>query len=224
NYFHRTPVFATPVADSSVASDGRSRPSVPVARGQFFPASRLRKSGSIVRGVSVGSNQNLQVDSGLRLQISGKLTKDVEVVASLTDQNTPIQPEGNTQTLREIDKVFVQVKSPKLLATLGDYTLNLAGGRFTSYERKLEGVMAQGDFDRLAFKVSAAVSRGQFQTNQFLGQEGKQGPYQLTAENGNINILVLAGTEKVWIDGERMTRGENRDYTIEYGNVEMVPA
>ncbi len=218
DYFHRVPVLVAPAADSAVAGDGRGGRVVPVVRGQLFPASRLRKSGSIVRGVSVGSNQNLQVDSGLRLQISGKLTRDVEVVASLTDQNTPIQPEGNTQTLQEIDKVFVQVKSPKLLATLGDFTLNLAGGRFTSYERKLEGVMAQGNFDRAAFKVSAAVSRGQFQTNQFLGQEGNQGPYQLTGANGNINILVLAGTEKVWIDGERMTRGENHDYTIEYGN------
>ena len=31
--------------------------------------------------------------------------EDVEVVAALTDQSTPLQPEGTTQNLQEIDKL-----------------------------------------------------------------------------------------------------------------------
>ncbi len=218
SYAHRQSVRAKSAA-AKIGSERAAefqRNSNPVRR--VLPSSRLKQSGSIVRGVSVGSNQNLQVDSGLRLQVSGHLSENVEVIASLTDQNTPIQPEGNTQTLQEIDKVFVQVKGPKMKATLGDYTLNLTGGQFTNYQRKLEGVMAEGNFERGDFKMSAAVSRGKFVSNRFSGREGNQGPYQLTGENGNINIIVLAGTEKIWIDGELLTRGENHDYIIEYGN------
>ena len=180
--------------------------------------SQLRKSGSIIRGISVGSNQNLQVDSGLRIQISGQLADNVEVVASLTDQNTPIQPEGNTQTLQEIDKVFVKIKGPNLQATLGDYNLDLQGGEFTRYSRKLEGIMGRVDFRNYSVILSGAVSRGQFTTNEFLGQEGNQGPYQLQGANGQINIIILAGTERVWVDGEQVARGENHDYVIDYGN------
>jgi len=219
-YFHRRRVLAEPApAAASSSSDGglSAIPKPRPAPGEFLP-SNLRKSGSIVRGVSVGSNQNLSVDSGLRMQISGQLAKDVEVVASLTDQDTPIQPEGNTQTLQEIDKVFIQVKSPNVEATLGDYNFKLEGAEFTRYDRKLEGVKGVVTFPNTELKASAAVSRGQFRTNEFLGQEGNQGPYQLTGENGNINILVLAGTERVWVDGEKMARGENLDYVIEYGN------
>lgn len=214
SYSHRTMVYAQPDSTADKPSQNAD-PRQIRKRGQ---GAKLKKSGSIVRGISVGSNQSLSVDSGLRLEVSGRLTKDIEIIASLTDQNTPIQPEGNTQTLQEIDKVFMQVKSPNLTATLGDYTLKMSGGQFTNYQRKLEGIMAEGNFSQADFKASIAVSRGQFITNEFQGAEGNQGPYQLTGKNGNINILTLAGTERVWLDGEQLTRGINNDYVIEYGN------
>lgn len=221
SYAHRQPIHAktdsaAPAGNSSgqrVSASPQPAPGSP----DFLPTG-LRKSGSIIRGVSVGSNQGLQVNSGLRLQIEGKLAQNIDVVASLTDQDTPIQPEGNTQTLNEIDKVFIQITGSNLQATLGDFNIDLTGTELMRYNRKLEGVLAQGNLGRSSVKVSAAVSRGQFTTNEFQGQEGNQGPYQLTGENGNVNILVLAGTEKVWVDGELMTRGENHDYVIEYGN------
>lgn len=221
DYFHREVVFVKPKdksGNSSNASEiSRPKPKHQASSQDVF-GSQLRKSGSIIRGISVGTDQNLQVDSGLRMQVSGRLTKDVEVVASLTDQNTPIQPEGNTQTLQEIDKVFVQIKGPNLQATIGDYDLSLEGGEFTRYNRKLEGIMGHAGFKNTSVTISGAVSRGQFTTNEFLGQEGNQGPYQLQGRNGQINIIVLAGTEKVWVDGELMTRGEIHDYVIDYGN------
>ena len=180
--------------------------------------SELQKSGSIVRGISVGNNQGLKLDSGLRMQISGKIADQVEVIAALTDQNTPIQPEGNTQSLQEIDKVYVQVKGEHFDATLGDYFLEFQDGEFGRYDRKLQGAMTTLRFGHSEATFSGAISRGQFTTNQFEGTEGNQGPYQLTGAQGQINIIVIAGTEKVWIDGEPMTRGENNDYVIEYGN------
>ena len=220
NYFHRQVVHAPASPDTSAnhsqASPIKSPQPKPAPSEGF--ASDLRKSGSLTRGITVGSNQGLQVDSGLRMQISGRLTEKVEVVASLTDQNTPIQPEGNTQTLQEIDKVFVQIKAPNTQATLGDYNLSFDGTEFTRYSRKLQGAMAQAEFQNLSVTLSGAVSRGRFATNEFLGQEGNQGPYQLRGSEGQISIIVLAGTERVWVDGQLMSRGENNDYVIEYGN------
>jgi hypothetical protein len=186
----------------------------------------LSKSGSLTRGVSLGTDQGLKVDSGLRLQLSGKLSDKTEVIASLTDQNTPIQPEGNTQTLNEIDKVFVQIKSERLSATLGDFQIDYGGSEFTRYSRKLQGAKfavgnsaAAGETpSNFQLQLSAAVSSGKFTTNQFNGVEGRQGPYQLQGDRGQIDILILAGTERVWIDGQLMTRGENNDYVIEYSN------
>ncbi|MDQ7064271.1 MAG: hypothetical protein Q9P90_08485 [candidate division KSB1 bacterium] len=208
--------------DSQAASSGaqlatRIQPQGRDRQEQAFGA-QLRKSGSLVRGVSIGTGQGLKVDSGLRLQISGKISDDVEVIAALTDQNLPIQPEGNTQTLQEIDKVFIRLKGRQFGATLGDYELQFSGTEFARYQRKLQGAMATLARGNSRVAVFGAVSKGKFRTQQFMGVEGKQGPYQLTGDRGQIDIIVLAGTERVWVDGELMVRGENNDYVIEYAN------
>ncbi|MCG8603613.1 hypothetical protein MJD09_01255, partial [bacterium] len=219
-HFRRQPVVQT-TSERNPKTNGHQIS--PPARKVVAPSrptfgANLRKSGSLIRGITVGSDQDLQVDSGLRMQISGRLAENVDVVASLTDRNTPLQPEGNTQTLQEIDKVFVQLTGPNFSATLGDYNFDLSGTEFTRYNRKLQGAMGTAEFQNTKVTVSGAVSRGRFKTSEFLGREGNQGPYQLTGDSGQINIIVLAGTERVWLDGELMTRGENHDYVIEYGN------
>ncbi len=185
----------------------------------------LQKSGSIVRGFTVGSNRDFSLNSGLRLQLAGKIASDIEVVAALTDENTPIQPEGTTQTLQEFDKVFVELRSTDATATLGDFDLELSGTEFARLNRKLQGAKATASY-RLGFAegtatASAATTRGKFNTNQFQGLEAVQGPYRLTGRNNERQIIVIAGTERVYVNGELQTRGETNDYTIDYSTGEV---
>ncbi len=192
----------------------------------IFSGTELRRSGSLVRGITLGSNQDLNVTSGLRLQLEGRVAPGVEIAAALTDENTPIQPEGNTQTLQEFDRVFIEVRSQNAKATVGDFNLSLAGTEFANLERRLQG----GKLD-LAFQLENgtatsgtlgfANARGRFNVNQFNGRDGVQGPYRLTGTNGEPFIIVLAGTERVYVDGEQMVRGQNNDYVIEYATGEI---
>ncbi len=184
-------------------------------------AAQLTKSGSITRGVTVGSNRGLKVNSALNINVSGKVGDNVEVVAALTDQSTPIQPEGTTQNLQEIDKVFIQIKSPNLAVTMGDFNIQYGETQFARYNRKLQGAMGEANYSSFKARVSAAVSRGKYFSMQFMGREGNQGPYQLKGDRGQIDIIVLAGTERVFIDGELMIRGETNDYIIDYSSAQI---
>ena len=179
--------------------------------------SNLQKSGSISRGFEIGTNQDLSLNSGLNLQLSGNITPQVGIVAALTDESTPIQPEGNTQTLREVDKVFVKINSPYLGGTLGDFNLEYLNSRYGNVKRKLQGITVENPYRSSLQQITYGTSRGTFHTNKFLGEEGKQGPYQLTDKNGSRDIILLAGTERVYMDGEEQVRGENNDYVIDYG-------
>lgn len=186
----------------------------------------LQKSGSIARGFSVGSNRDLSLTSGFRMQLAGKLSPDINIVAALTDENTPIQPEGNTQTLQEFDKVFVEITSPSVTTTLGDFNLIMEGTEFARLSRKLQGAKAGSTLmigatsDTLL--VSGSITRGKFSTSQFNGIDGVQGPYRLVGRNNERSIIIIAGTEKVYVNGELMTRGEANDYVIDYANAEII--
>ena len=183
--------------------------------------SNIQKSGTLVRGFTVGTNQDFSLNSGLRLQLSGRLSDDIEVVAALTDENTPIQPEGNTERLDELDKVFIQIKHPNASGTFGDYQLQRKQGEFGIIDRKLQGLLGEFNFKNNNGYLAVASSRGKFTTNNFNGIDGVQGPYILSGINSERDIIVLAGTEKVYLDGIEMKRGEGNDYTIDYSNAQI---
>ena len=137
---------------------------------------------------------------------------------ALTDENTPIQPEGNTERLDELDKVFIQIKHKNASGTFGDYELNRKQGEFGYISRKLQGLMGEFNFENENGYVAIASSRGKFNTNNFNGQDGVQGPYLLSGINNEKDIIIIAGSEKVYVDGVEMKRGERNDYIIEYSN------
>jgi hypothetical protein len=213
SYFHPLQTLRP----DQIAQADTLKPATTPATASMFDTGSLRKSGTLVRGITIGSDRDLSVESGLNLQVEGRLGRDLDVLALLSDQNTPLQPEGNTATLQEIDKVLIQLQSTHFGATLGDYELEFSGPRFGSYYRKLQGARLDGRTTDDSLTISGAVSKGQYHSNSLLGQEGNQGPYRLTDKEGRAGILVLAGTERVYLDGRLLTRGANNDYTIEYG-------
>jgi len=181
----------------------------------------LQKSGALVRGFTIGTNRDFTLNSGLRLQLTGKLSDDIDLVAALSDENTPIQPEGNTETLDELDKVFIELKHKNAVGTFGDYEFNLRESEFAQITRKLQGLQGEFKFDETKGKVAIAGSRGKYNSNLLQGQDGNQGPYRLSGANNERAIFVIAGSEKVFVDGAPMKRGENNDYVIDYSNAEV---
>ncbi len=192
----------------------------PLTTNEFF-GSNMQKSGSIVRGFTIGSNQDLTLNSGFRMQLAGNLTNDVSVAAALTDESSPIQPEGNTKTLQEFDKVYITIKSPHISGTLGDFELLEQGTEFGVVNRKLQGAMGNANYGQTSVMLSGAVSRGKFRTQEIAPIDGSEGPYQLVGTDGSSDIIVIAGTEKVYLDGVQMVRGETNDYVIDYSNAQV---
>jgi len=218
-YYHR----AAPLQDdySQSRDDSTLAPYASLQQSMLSVPPALRVGGSKTFAISLGSERDLSLEQSLRVNISGQISPDVEVVALLSDQSSPLQPEGDTQTLEEIDKVLVEIRGKGAAATLGDYEISNREGEFGRFERKLQGAKGTARASWGGITAAGAVSKGTFRSMSFSGIEGKQGPYRLTDHEGNAGIIVVAGTEQVWVDGERVPRGQNNDYIIEYGNGEI---
>ena len=198
---------------------------------RFNNKSNLDKRGSISRGVSFGNNQDVIVNSNLNLQLSGKLTDDLSVLASISDKNIPIQPDGNSQQIQDFDKVFISVFNDKTNIKVGDVNLNYNKSNFLKINKKLKGIIASNVFDisknksdkKIILKstISGAVTKGKYARKTFYGVEGNQGPYKLSGAEGETNIVIIAGSEKVFIDGKLITRGLENDYTMNYNTGEI---
>jgi hypothetical protein len=176
----------------------------------------LRVTGSKTVQVSSGSRREMTVDQNLRLNINGRLTPEIGVRAFLSDDNLPVVPEGNTEELKDIDKVLVEINGPAWNATLGDLVVQRRGTAFGDVRRKLQGLDVRVRGGATTVDAVAGAPRGSYRTVQLQGQESNQGPYRLAAGEGGANLFLVAGSERVTLDGQPLVRGADRDYVIDY--------
>ena len=187
--------------------------------------SNIYSSGSIFRQLSVSPLGGSDFTGGLQMQLNGKLTKNMMVSGILTDQDLPIQPEGTTRELEELDQVYLMVTHPNYSVDAGDIIYEEKINNSNNINRKLVGLKNHYKVGQWSGSGVYAGSKGNYTTLEIKGRDGKQGPYQLTGSNGNRDIIVLSGTEKVWVDGIKLIRGQNHDYTIDYslGEIHFTP-
>ncbi len=178
---------------------------------------RLRLSGNKTVGFSMGSGRDLGIDQSLKVTMMGKLAKDLEVKAYLTDDNLPVQPQGNTEELKQLDKVAVQVKSRHTETNLGDFVSGQNWSEFSRFQRELRGASVKVDAWDQEVYAGGGITKGRFQRSQFFGMDGVQGPYELLDARRFNGVIILPGTESVFLDGRRMRRGAENDYIIDYG-------
>ena len=194
---------------------------------QLIQLDNVTTSGIITRGVSFGNRQNVFVNSSLNLNLDGELTDGLNIRASISDQNIPFQPEGNTQQIQDFDNVFIELYNDRFSLIGGDIVLNNQPSNFSRYNKNVQGAKAGYQYqigDRISAltSINVAQAKGTFASVIVEAQDGVSGPYKIPGPQNQRFVIVIANSEKVFVDGKLLERGYNYDYTIDYNLGEII--
>jgi hypothetical protein len=177
------------------------------------PASDIEFQGSKTISVNIGTSQEVGLEQATRINLNGNLA-GADVSAVLSDVGNPIPPEGTTKELSEFDKILISLKTDKFSALYGDNDLNQPIGKLGMVNKKVIGALFNGRLEKSSASAGYAKSKGIYKSLTFYGQDNNQGPYFLTINMNNA--AIVPGSENIYLNSDKMTRGLSEDYTIDY--------
>ncbi|MBU0983178.1 MAG: hypothetical protein KKA42_04870, partial [candidate division Zixibacteria bacterium] len=146
----------------------------------------------------------------LDLSIAGELSPGIELSGSISDRGYDPSYGTADSRLSELDKINLMLKSPRLMAQVGDITL----GRRGEAGKSVTGASFDLSYPVWGGRAAAARPKGVYRTFRGFGRDGFQGPYQIG--DGSAAGPIVPGSETVWLDGARLERGADKDYTVDY--------
>ena len=186
---------------------------------QVKPFDDLKTEGNLRRGINVGNNQSLVMQSGMDLKIEGNLSKKVKIKAVLSDDNLPQAYAGISKSYKEFNRIYMQLTGPVWQATGGDLILKKQNSRFLKYQRKIQGLEFEtGKNHKMG--ISGGIVDGNYNRMQFAAKEGNLGPYLLKGKNNETYIFVIPGSEKIYLNGNILKN--QQDYTLNYETGELI--
>ncbi len=187
----------------------------------FDNGSNIQTMGKISRGISFGTNTEPTLTSNLSLRLSGQLTDKIKIEAVIADNTLGQSQMAQTYSLQDFDRSQINVYFPNSKLSAGDIRINQNLGPFVRYERAIKGLMFNYADSSSTISLGLGVQKGTFRRQKFMGQDANQGPYRLTGNNNEEFIVIISGSERVYVDGQIKQRGRDKDYLIDYSRAEI---
>lgn len=195
---------------------------------ESFLSDSVKANGYISQTVTNGNNKNLSQNTLTDLKVSTTFGNDIKISAQIQDANMPVDNDGSTNQISELSSAVLSLQKDSTIFSAGDIMISQNNSQLFNFQKKIKGfdIVSVNNLnskqDTLSVKADFAVTKGKFRRQEFTGTDNSQGPYYLSDNLGNT-VIVLIGTESVYLDGNLLTRGADMDYEIDYnlGTIEF---
>ena len=180
----------------------------------------LTISGYAARNASNGNLRGMSTSSQTDLIVNGS-AYGVDVEAVIQDYDMPVSADGTTSQISELATMYVSAKKNGVSFLAGDFVAQETTSQFNNFSKKIKGFQVDAQVkgtkkvDSIYLNTAFAIMKGKFQRQRIYVNGCFQGPYYLIDDN-NLSVMVLIGSEKVWLDEKLLTR--NTDYQIDYNS------
>lgn len=198
----------------------------------LLPESRPRKAppppppitikGVAERSMGMGSLAYAAPTSAMiNLSIEGPLHRSTRFETHIVDNSLPFLPDGTSARIDNINKLFLRVYDSTWCIEAGDILIEESQGTFLRQREETLGIGGswrgnRNAWDSLALRATLGTAKGEIERTDIRPADGIQGPYALLGNHEFAQVVIRAGTERVFLDGELLARGELNDYTIDY--------
>jgi len=179
----------------------------------------LRKSGVIYRGFSFNNASGAGMASGLNLELNGKLSDNMEISAFVSDDNMAVSEEGSTESLKDIENIYIQFRHPRFFSRMGNFSVDYNYGEFGKLESSLSGALLNANVNDYTAEGFVSAGRTEYSSAVFTGVEGLSGPYLIRKNEDRTGYEIEPGSETVWLNGKKLDRGS--DYYFNNLNSEL---
>jgi hypothetical protein len=145
------------------------------------------------------------ISQSLWMKIGGNAGQ-FSVSGVLSDENIP-KGDVVSQNLQEIDEIYIEAVSDNISFRMGD---------IVTIEEEVDKRLLGLSVGWKELSGVAGISKAKYGKVTFKTVEDKQGPYKISPEEGISGISIVRGSEQVWLNGELLERGVEKDYTINY--------
>ncbi len=167
----------------------------------------LYRRGTIYRGIRFSGSSSPGIVSGFNLEVKGMISDDMEVSAFISDNNMAVTEEGSTESLSDIDNIYLQFKHPNFMSRMGNFDVRYEKGELGYLTNELSGAYMniKGAGNSADGYISAGG--GEYTSYELTALEGISGPYRIISETSVSK--VSSGSETVWLNGIKLERGED---------------
>lgn len=203
-------LFPEKISEYPVQMEGRMTESDVVTRGTIF------------RSVQVSTSGQSSLSGGMDLKIQGELMPGVFLSGVVSDHETPFESRMSSQSLEELDRIFLELETPFGKGRMGDVEANYSWSPFSRYTGRLTGLSAGNtgvkDSDNsVIWEGFAGTPAGRFYRQEIQLREGDQGPYRLSPPTLTA-VVIVPGSERVYLNGILVSSAR---YLVDYSAAEI---
>lgn len=190
-------------------------PRADTARGIAAPKSNLKVAGSKSFYADFSDRGRTTLAQGLTMTVTGDLGHEVSVRGSFSDRGLR-DNRLVTRRFSELENIYLEVESPKLRSVFGNFQQQQTQFSLIAYQRSVQGLMMAYTLPQSRTEVAVAVPLGNYGQHEFVTSDGNYGPYRLPGRNGEQGIAVVENSDVLWLNGEKLQRGRDQDYYLDY--------